>query len=622
MDGMDMSDMGGMGMDMGSSMFRTTDEAFSHDFWFIIAALTACIFLFKALTWAEAIWRIRIAKSQPSSNPSRPSNPLRQSLATTTALFRELAHPRLWLIRRRSLDFLNPPPLGRVLILFAYWAVIIYMLVSGAIVVDAYFWERIGYRAAWISIMQVPLLYLLSAKCSLLGYLIGASHERLNWLHRWVGRTILITATIHGFHFYTEWAQADLVQLEMEMMSSIVPYGFGAWAVLLWTLVVSVAPLRRLAYEVFVAQHIASAAAFLWLLYVHVPKYARYYVWFAIGAWASDRLGRLILFICVNYTPVLRTRSSKGCRCQSASKRPWFGHAADVRAVDDQVTVISVHHTISRWRPGQHFYVWMPRLGLLETHPYTVMCTSACGCGLQFVVRKHGGFSKRLHDFGLKNPGGSSATTALVTGPYGSPAAWHTFATLVLISGSTGASFTLSILQGVLDSSRVTCNRNVEVLCLARTKSELDFYEGQIRRLARESGRTSLCIQVRLVLTGGGDPRDDASVESHEAVEKHADEETGLGDDGVQCCTRPGATGHEGGGADLDVSFQRSRPDLEELIRRPVEQARGETSVVVCGGGSLTSRVRNVVSRLSDERAVHKGSGAQGIHLHVEEYSF
>jgi Ca2+/Na+ antiporter len=57
MDGMDMSDMGGMGMDMGSSMFRTTDEAFSHDFWFIIAALTACVFLFKTLTWAEASWR-------------------------------------------------------------------------------------------------------------------------------------------------------------------------------------------------------------------------------------------------------------------------------------------------------------------------------------------------------------------------------------------------------------------------------------------------------------------------------------------------------------------------------------------------------------------------------------
>lgn len=55
MDGMDMSDMGGM--DMGSSMFRGTNESLSHDFWFIIAASTACLFLFKTITWIEASWR-------------------------------------------------------------------------------------------------------------------------------------------------------------------------------------------------------------------------------------------------------------------------------------------------------------------------------------------------------------------------------------------------------------------------------------------------------------------------------------------------------------------------------------------------------------------------------------
>ena len=64
------------------------------------------------------------------------------------------------------------------------------------------------------------------------------------------------------------------------------------------------------------------------------------------------------------------------------------------------------------------------------------------------------------------------------------------------------------------------------------------------------------------------------------------------------------------------------RPDIEKLIREPVEAAWGETAVVVCGGQEIVARTRNCVSRLSDERAVHKGTGAQGIYLHVEEYSF
>lgn len=48
----------------------------------------------------------------------------------------------------------------------------------------------------------------------------------------------------------------------------------------------------------------------------------------------------------------------------------------------------------------------------------------------------------------------------------------------------------------------------------------------------------------------------------------------------------------------------------------------GETAVAVCGGKSLVGKTRNSVVKLSDERAVHKGTGAQGVFLHVEEYCF
>jgi ferric-chelate reductase len=71
-----------------------------------------------------------------------------------------------------------------------------------------------------------------------------------------------------------------------------------------------------------------------------------------------------------------------------------------------------------------------------------------------------------------------------------------------------------------------------------------------------------------------------------------------------------------------DVRFLARRPKLDRIIRDAVESAGGETGVVVCGGIPLSSHVRNVVAGLSDERAVHKGSGAQGIFLHVEEFGF
>jgi hypothetical protein len=66
--------------------------------------------------------------------------------------------------------------------------------------------------------------------------------------------------------------------------------------------------------------------------------------------------------------------------------------------------------------------------------------------------------------------------------------------------------------------------------------------------------------------------------------------------------------------------YVQGRVDIPDAIRTIVEECGGETSIVVCGGKELTTCVRNSVASLSDERAVHKGTGAQGIHLHVEEF--
>lgn len=64
------------------------------------------------------------------------------------------------------------------------------------------------------------------------------------------------------------------------------------------------------------------------------------------------------------------------------------------------------------------------------------------------------------------------------------------------------------------------------------------------------------------------------------------------------------------------------RPQPRNIIRKTLEQALGETAVVVCGPKGLVREVRNSVVGLSDERAVHKGTGAQGVYLHTEYFGY
>ena len=70
------------------------------------------------------------------------------------------------------------------------------------------------------------------------------------------------------------------------------------------------------------------------------------------------------------------------------------------------------------------------------------------------------------------------------------------------------------------------------------------------------------------------------------------------------------------------ISTLSGRPQPKNLIRKTLEQALGESAVVVCGPQGLVSNVRQSVVSLSDERAVHKGTGAQGIYLHAEAFEY
>ncbi|KAI4176856.1 MAG: hypothetical protein LQ343_000713 [Gyalolechia ehrenbergii] len=71
-----------------------------------------------------------------------------------------------------------------------------------------------------------------------------------------------------------------------------------------------------------------------------------------------------------------------------------------------------------------------------------------------------------------------------------------------------------------------------------------------------------------------------------------------------------------------EIAVLSGRPQPRNLIRKTLEQALGESAVVVCGPQSLVDEVRHSVVALSDERAVHKGTGAQGIYFHAESFGY
>ncbi|CAJ2510292.1 Uu.00g061920.m01.CDS01 [Anthostomella pinea] len=624
----DMGDMGGTSM-TSTNVFQATNIAFAQGYWYFVAAAVALLLLIRIINYAQNWLRLRTSQVSSVQCPTRPTNWFLQTWATLTAVGRELSYPQLY-VPIRYMSWMTPPPMGRVLVLLVYWAVIIYMMARNVIVDDAYYWERIGYRNAWVTVTQVPLLYLLASKTSIIGLIAGTSYERLNWLHRWVARTMFVTATVHGWHFWTEWVKYDIVDAEMKLMSSMLPYGMGAWGILLWITVTSFKPFRAMAYEVFVMQHIIAAVMFLWVVYVHVPADARYNVWFAIAAICFDRVCRLGLLVWQN----IKLNPKRTC-CTGGQR---FGHQTQISRIGDSTTVLTIKDVHFKWTAGQHLYLWLPRVGAFETHPYTIASShpmpETCICNsIQLVVRSHSGFSKRLNAFAQKLEASDKkeTVTSMVVGPYGRPPRWDAFETLVLISASTGASYTLPILESVLQSRSLGCTKRVDFLLIARQGEEVGFYHQRLRKAIERAQSVAIELAVHVAVTGSGQLETISAVSLPvsaaftTSVEKKSTSESTVPSEEMGTVAsgrihQPEGFSETSSGSQIHHSA--CRPDIAGFVRRSVEATGGETGVVVCGGQSLVAKVRTSIAKLSDERAVHKGTGAQGIHLHVEEYCF
>lgn len=642
-------DMGGMSMG-GIGSFQSTNKSIAHTFWYIVAA--TCIVrgtrkLIDILRNAQAKRR----HNTRAAVPSRPTNVFTQAYETTLAMFREMSYPTMQPFKGRITRYFTPPPLGHCLFILTFWAIILIMLFTDVFLkptsnLYGYRWEKPAFRAAWVSVTQVPLIYALSCKINVISIVTGVSYERLNWLHRWVSRTLFLTVIVHWAYFFHEWTLADFVKYQIEMMP-MVKYGFGAWAVVGWTVLSGFGYFRHLGYELWVLQHLASAGILLWLLWVHVPAYARYNIWMAIGFVAFDRGLRGIWSLARNLH--LRGFTMKN-----------VGFQGEAVALDDGYLRLTLKDVDFDWKSGQHVFLSIPACGIFESHPFTItnnrrgptISGDAISDDLEVVLKCHSGFTRRLRRKAeqQQTQGRPFSTHRIfLSGPWGMPPlnAIERSNTLVFISSSTGASYTVPLLEHAVKSAPFV--QRVSFHWIVRHASQISWFEPRLRSAAHKLADLGIeNVDFRIFVTGINSdvelketyPSYAATVSSSNtsidttspnplSEKKQPLEQTT--EKSTASTSSSSSSGSVSLKADTKEEPVRSTatpitlgrpPSLDPLIRPAVESAYGETVIVACGGKSLMAQVRTYVASLSDERAVHKGTGAQGIYFWGETYGW
>ncbi|KAE9380165.1 metalloreductase [Stipitochalara longipes BDJ] len=577
----------------------------------------------------RVIYHLRITSRSSIPNAARPKAFFFRAHASMSAIIREYGYYSLPLSFRETHFFLAP--VGSTTILLSYIVLILGSCFYAFDSANVLQWEDVGYRAGFIAICQIPLVVLLAGKRNIIGFLTGVGYERLTWLHRWVARSLLLTVLIHMGFFVREWVMFDYFTIKIQQ-DPLTIKGFIAGGILLWLVVSSVAPIRNLSYEIFVVQHIISWLGFLIAVYIHVPAENHIWIWLPLGFWAFDRVVRASYIFYLNLG--LLYKNGTGLIACRATFEP----------LDEGHTRVTIANPPITWKAGQHMFLACHVVAPLSSHPFTISSLPSDG-KIEFVVRAKKGATKRFFKYAEKAypslPSNSSprkvGRSVLIDGPYATIRPLRQFDSLVFLAGSTGATFTTPLMRDIVQhwkgvSAALTpffdppvgaVTRYIKFVWVVKRSSAVSWFASQLDQVIRDvegirNQGHDIAINIDIYVTSEDEISSSQSSingDRIEASETSSEKEIALHTISLSKLNGTNLV-------DSQISILPGRPEVTSIIRSTAETALGEMAVVVCGPPGLVQSTRNAAVRVSDERAVHKGTGAQGIYVHAEAFGY
>ncbi|KAG8907768.1 hypothetical protein FRB99_002267 [Tulasnella sp. 403] len=515
--------------------------------------------------------------------------------------------------------------IGQIAVLAAYLTTLIVCVVYQAPLATN------SNRAGFLSLAQLPFVFLYASKSSPTTFLLGRGYEKLNFLHRWAGRALFLTATIHG----SLWIRFHIIsgQRELLITGEKEKRGQATYALLGLVVLTSLLPVRRWGYNLFFAAHIVLVTTFFVSLCYHTP-YAVPWIVPPVSFYAFDLLVRLV--------------------------RMRFKDAY-LEAPDSQMTLIRIPDVSGGWIAGQHVRLRVFFKGyLLESHPLSIcnappsitnfkasnfgkspttkeaslgmrlgeggILLAAKNCGdwsaalnalarsdlpedkgalmslLRSTRQSDGEFqSEQTHADVEDDHLNYAAVNVMIDGPYGgSSVDFAACENVVMISGGSGVTFALGLLddlvgrianerrdgQRPLGQSLTTTRRVLFVWCV-KSYGSVGWFSRQFATIARVAADPSLNLRLdfRFFVTCYCNP---------EEVHPHI----------------------------RNSEIVQTKPVVSEIIDEFVgevlqEQSSGGFGVAASGPERLTTVTRNAVAKIGPLKARQLG----GVELHTEAYT-
>ncbi|KAK4039730.1 ferric reductase transmembrane component 1 [Parachaetomium inaequale] len=334
-------------------------------------------------------------------------------------------------------------------------------------------------RTGCVFIVNLPLLYLLSAKNQPLRRLTGYSYEALNIFHRRVGELLCFEAALHfvsmllwQFLLARDWLIAER-SAYVYFTHPIILCGIGALVAYELLYFSSLASFRQRWYELFLASHVVLQIAALAFLWFHFET-SQPYVAVSLLIFFADRLVWRLAVKRADLTADLCVLD-KDTYTLSAD---WDILPSQPSSWWQPPAFFSRQSVLYGWHPTDHVFLNVPTLGgrtqALQAHPFTI-ASAAPGrppwedrpphelvdgeegrrrskhAWFTLLIRAHDGFTRDLLRHALTHR--NARVPVRLDGPYGSSYALDMLRAArcaVLVAGGSGIAVVFPLVWALL----------------------------------------------------------------------------------------------------------------------------------------------------------------------------
>jgi NAD(P)H-flavin reductase len=322
-----------------------------------------------------------------------------------------------------------------------------------------------------------------------------------------------------------------------------------------------------------------------------------------------------------------------------------FSQKAHVFVEDNGFTRITIPCK-SAWKPGQHCFLRFTSFGIMQaisTHPFTICSVPSTQADRQpelvFYIRHQRGFTAKLHQHALKQPG--IPVPVLVDGPYGgiNLQKYYEADHVLVVAGGSGAGWCLPFIEIFARHRLIPADEeygqeirtdgneglrhfrrsgplSLQVVLATRDSSSRVWFLRTVSELLSRCSAAESPSNIRISVYLTGEAAEEVDVPSSISSDPASSREPASATEKIALPVdehRVTIPGKEFDG----------RPQLAQIVHEEatkVAEASQSLGVFVCGPDTMQNDVRNAVAK--ENLDIPRGSKAGGIYLHTEHFSW